>query len=535
MRGYGRLAVFLAVALGAGVAVSPCAEAGKWVWTPDTGWQDINKLPRETPQQRYNYAVALATDGKYESALVTFEELLREAPKGPLAEGSMFYVAFCRRHSRDYWEAYRAVEALFQTFPNTKYREAALRTELSAGRDLARLGDGRGFDILKTVIQRDPQGGIGAEAQLEIGHVYFAQGRYVEARGAYQAFLTKFPESPLAETALFRRAESDVRVVEQEPKNASVARGAQINLKEYAEKHPQGQWQESAAEYAEVVTKLAAAKTAAEVQFYRALLEYYRGRYAETYKTFYNLSWWFIGLEMGEQAQYYYADCLARMGQTYQAFRAFEYLFSKYPSGTMTRKAIDREFELAQQLRKARHKWAAWAFGRVVANDPNGRLAADAQIEMADTYFEQQDYFNAKTAYQALQTAYPDSAWVPKSLYQMAVCGFEEAKMVNSPAMLLDGAQTKFEEYLERYPESANAEDAKSKIEEIREMKALIAFDIGKWYLGRGKHQAAVICFVSILRDYPKTKTAEEARKALTRLRPEAIPQAAPQPEGKGT
>jgi outer membrane protein assembly factor BamD (BamD/ComL family) len=53
-------------------------------------------------------------------------------------------------------------------------------------------------------------------------------------------------------------------------------------------------------------------------------------------------------------------------------------------------------------------------------------------------------------------------------------------------------------------------------------MKAEVVFQTGKWYLGRGKHQAAMIYFNSILKDYSGTKWAVEARKILMRLRPEA-------------
>ena len=517
MRLYWPLAL-LAVLL----SVAPQALAGKWVWTPDTGWQDINKLPRETPRQRYNYAAALATDGKYESALVGFEALLKEFPKTEYAEGSQFYIGFCRFHLRDYWGAYKAIEALFQSFANTRFREAALRTELSAGRELARLGDLRGFEILKMVAQRDAQGEYGAEAQLEIGHTYFGQGRYLEARGAYQALITKFSKSRLIETALYRRAECDMRLVEREPKNVGVARGAKVDLQEYRERYPKGQWKEDASQYAEIVDKLSKAKNAYEVEFYRALLEYNQGHYAETLKRFYRLSWWMLGTELGEQAQYYYAECLAHTGEPYAAFQAFEYIFSKYPGTLSARKALPRELALARELKKTNPGRAAWAYGRVVANDPNGPLAADAQIELSDLYFDQQDWWNAKTAYQNLLTSFPDSAWVPKALFRVGACALQEAHIVNVPSVQLAEAQGKFEDYLERYPEGNYVQEAKAKLAEVQEMKAEVVFQTGKWYLGRGKHQAAAIYFSSILKDYSGTKWAAEAKKILSRLRPEA-------------
>jgi len=90
------------------------------------------------------------------------------------------------------------------------------------------------------------------------------------------------------------------------------------------------------------------------------------------------------------------------------------------------------------------------------------------------------------------------------------------------PSTQLAEAQGKFEDYLERYPDGNYVQEAKAKLAEIQEMKAEIVFETGKWYLGRGKHQAATIYFTSILRDYSGTKWAAEARKILSRLRPEA-------------
>ena len=501
--------------------VSAPAFAGKWVWTPDTGWQDINKLPRETPGQRYNYAVALATDGKYESALVTFEELQNTLPKGEFAEGALYYIGFCRQHLRDYWGAYKAIEDLFQRFPKTPFREAALRTDLASGRELARLGDARGIEILNMVVRRDPQGELGAEAQLEIGHTYFGQGRYVEARGAYQALITHFPKSALLETALYRRAECDVRVVQQAPKEKEAVRGAKADLQAYSARYPGGQWKGDTAQYAEIVEKLSKTKDANEVEFYRALLEYNQGRYAETLKRFYRLSW-MRGTEIGEQAQYYYAECLAHTGQPYAALKAFEYIFSKYPGTLSARKALPRELDLARELKKTDPGRAEWAYGRVVANDPNGPLAPDAQIEQADLYFDQQDWWNAKTAYQNVLSTFPDSAWVPKALFRVGACALAEAHIVNVPSTQLNEAQAKFEDYLERYPDGKYTAEAKTNLVEIQEMKAEVVFQIGKWYLGRGKHQAAMTYFNSIVKDYSGTKWAAEARKILSRLRPES-------------
>jgi outer membrane assembly lipoprotein YfiO len=494
--------------------------AGKWVWTPDTGWQDINKLPRETPRERYNYNAALATDGKYESALAGFEDLLRQYPKGETAEGARYYIGFCRQHLRDYWGAYRAMEDLFQAFPNTKFRDAALRTETTAGREMARMGETRGIDVLKMVARRDAEGELGAEAQMEIGNTYFGQGRYLEARGAYQALITKFPQSPLVETAMFRRGECDVRLVQQQPKSAGVARGAKADLGDYRDQYPKGQWKDQATEYGEIVNRLSKAKDANEVEFYQALLEYNQGRYQETLNRFYRLSW-LKGTELGEQAQYYYAECLAHTGQTYAAFKAFEYIFSKYPGTLSARKALPREMALAREMRKTSPGRAPWAYGRVVANDPSGPLAADAQIEMADLYFDQQDWWNAKTAYQGLLTTFPESAWIPKALFRVGMCALEEARIVNVPSTQLAEAQGKFEDYTDRYPDGKYMSDVKAKLDEVQEMKAQVVFETAKWYIGRGQHRAAVIYLNTILRDYARTKSAEEARKVLARLRPE--------------
>ena len=503
-------------------ALAPEALAGKWVWTPDTGWQDINKLPRETPKQRYNYAVALATDGKFESALATFEELLKP-PKSDVTEGCLYYAGFCRQHMRDYWQAYKVVEDLFRSYPETKFKEAALRTELAAGKEMAHAGSHWALEVLEAVVRRDPEGLLGAEAQLEIGHCHFARGRYPEARSAYQTMVTKFRKSPYTESAAFRRAESDVKMVQLRPKDAAALGSAKADLKEYLAQYPKGQWAEQAADYVEAVQKLAEAKDADTVEFYRALLDHYQGRYSEICGRFKRLAWRLRGSELGEQSQFYYADCLGRMGDTYGAIKAFEKMFAKYGTGMMARRAVDREFALSKEMMKTNRDKAIWAFGRVVANEPTGPLAADAQTLMADLYLEQKDIWNAKTSYQTVLTAYPDSAWCPKALFRVGLCALKEARAVNVPSTYLNEAQDKLEDYLSRYPEGADVEEVKGKIGEVKEMKAQVAYETGMWYLGRGKREAAVIYFVSVLREFPETKWAGEARKAVTKLKPEAL------------
>jgi outer membrane protein assembly factor BamD (BamD/ComL family) len=89
------------------------------------------------------------------------------------------------------------------------------------------------------------------------------------------------------------------------------------------------------------------------------------------------------------------------------------------------------------------------------------------------------------------------------------------------PTTQLTEAQGKFEDYLDRYPDGKFVPDIKAKLDEIQEMKAQVVYETAKWYLGRGQRRAAVIYLNSILRDYARTKWADEARKVLARLRPE--------------
>jgi outer membrane protein assembly factor BamD len=162
---------------------------------------------------------------------------------------------------------------------------------------------------------------------------------------------------------------------------------------------------------------------------------------------------------------------------------------------------------------------AARDFREVVFNYSGTRVASEAAFLLAECSYNLRDYETAVDDYLQLLGDYPTGGHGDEAQIRLA-----ESYLRQAPNFALDQsetgekAQAAIDKYFEKYPESKLAERAKAVRIEIQEKLARKDFEAARFYAKRKLYLSAKIYCEGIIREYPDTKWAPQARALLATL-----------------
>ena len=159
---------------------------------------------------------------------------------------------------------------------------------------------------------------------------------------------------------------------------------------------------------------------------------------------------------------------------------------------------------------------AAADFKEVMFNYSGTQIASEAAFLAAECSYKEGDYEAAADDYLQLLSDYPTSGHADEAQIRLA-----ESYLGQSPNYALDQSETgekalgAVEKFFEKYPDSKLGERAKAVKVTIEEKLARKDFDAAKFYLKRKLYLSAKICCDGIIREYPDTKWAPQAKALL--------------------
>jgi outer membrane protein assembly factor BamD len=136
-----------------------------------------------------------------------------------------------------------------------------------------------------------------------------------------------------------------------------------------------------------------------------------------------------------------------------------------------------------------------------------GHERADyAQFKLAEGYLAGEQYELAAVEYQMLITNYGYSEWVDDAIFQTGVCLWRQApRSARDQQKSLD-ALSRFSQFLQTYPDSPRAPDARSYVRQIHERLAEKAYTSARWYYRRHEPKAALVYCDKVIDNYPDNK-----------------------------
>ena len=176
-----------------------------------------------------------------------------------------------------------------------------------------------------------------------------------------------------------------------------------------------------------------------------------------------------------------------------------------------------------EQYKQGDYKKAIETFTRVRDEYPLNPIALMAELGIADSYFENEQYIDAEVAYSSFVELHPTNPNVPYAMFQLGMCHYHQMQTIDRDQSETQKARKEFERLISRYPQSKFAIMAEKNLREVKQRLAEHEFYIGEFYYRTKKYEAALKRFEAIQRDYANLgldyKTARFVEETKLRIR----------------
>jgi outer membrane protein assembly factor BamD len=159
---------------------------------------------------------------------------------------------------------------------------------------------------------------------------------------------------------------------------------------------------------------------------------------------------------------------------------------------------------------------AAKKFEEVDRQHPYSELARKALLMSAYAYYDGHDYDNcigAATRYVTLHPGSPDAAYAQ---YLIAVSQFEQIPDITRDQGRTESAVAALQEVIRKYPNSEYAANARRKLDAARDQLAGKEMSVGRYYMDKRDYTGAINRFKVVVTQYQTTRHVEEALERLT-------------------
>ncbi|MBL8531322.1 MAG: outer membrane protein assembly factor BamD [Hyphomonadaceae bacterium] len=171
----------------------------------------------------------------------------------------------------------------------------------------------------------------------------------------------------------------------------------------------------------------------------------------------------------------------------------------------------------ADQLDRRRWMDAIASFEEVERQHPYSSWARRAMLMEAYAHYQANQYDESIEDAQRFLSLHPGNESAPYAYYLIAICHFERILDVGRDQATTERALQALQDVVRRYPESAYARDARLKLDMVYDQLAGKEMAVGRFYLQRDQHLAAINRF-RIVVENPNYQRTTHVPEALHRL-----------------
>jgi outer membrane protein assembly factor BamD len=168
------------------------------------------------------------------------------------------------------------------------------------------------------------------------------------------------------------------------------------------------------------------------------------------------------------------------------------------------------------RMRQRNYRAAAVIFDEVERQHPYSVWARRAQLMSAFNYYAAGDHTKSIESARRFMSIHPGNRDAPYALYLIALNYYEQISDVTRDQAVTRQALESLGEVMRRYPGTAYADDARVKVDLVRDHLAGKEMEIGRFYQRRRQWLAAVVRFRAVIDEYQTTSHAPEALMRLT-------------------
>ncbi len=224
---------------------------------------------------------------------------------------------------------------------------------------------------------------------------------------------------------------------------------------------------------------------------------------------------------------YLHAVALNGNGDPIKAFYYADQLLDTYPASAWFQQALELQYNMGDSLLNGR-KLSLFGLKflegesegiemmfRIQQRSPGAPLAERALRRTADYYFSSGEFDLASDAYGAHASTYPRNPNLPEILLRQAFSNYAQFTGVKFDPTPLVNARAQMNELIAKYPEVAKRENLQSFIDSIDKTLARKLWVTADFYKRTDKPEAAKSTLQLLVREYPQTDEAQQAKQRL--------------------
>ena len=150
-------------------------------------------------------------------------------------------------------------------------------------------------------------------------------------------------------------------------------------------------------------------------------------------------------------------------------------------------------------------------FQAIIDNYPYSEYEIEAQLKIADAYFDSGSYDEALSYYRDFADLHPQNPRVPYTVLRSALCHYNQIKSINRDQTSTREALKYLEMLSTRYPYEPETREGEIILQKLRTRLADNMMEIGDFYLVRTQYQSAANRYRSVIDEYPGLGLDSEA------------------------
>ncbi len=229
-------------------------------------------------QELFEVGQAAENSGNLTRAIKAYRAIVRKYPKDTLAAGAVYRVALLLEKKRDYLKAAEAYRILAEKFPRSPHFNEAIEAQFRIGEMYlegrkvrllgipVKYGLDNAITIFAGIVRSAPYGKYTARAQFNIGRATEKQTNADAAVAAYQAVIEKYPDEPVAADAQYQIGYIWFTAARKGSRDAKAYANAKLGFQDFLFRYPKS---EKAAQARENLRMLEAGQTSNAFQVAR--------------------------------------------------------------------------------------------------------------------------------------------------------------------------------------------------------------------------------------------------------------------------
>lgn len=137
-------------------------------------------------------------------------------------------------------------------------------------------------------------------------------------------------------------------------------------------------------------------------------------------------------------------------------------------------------------------------------------LTTNAELKIADAYFESERYIEAAAAYDEFRKLHPTHEKAAYALYRMGLSNYNQITGIDTDQTPQRNAVIYFEEFLHKYPKSEYVADVKEKLDTTHMQQLQHEQYVARFYYRTEKYGAAIRRLEDALTTFPKSQLHDE-------------------------